>query len=124
MIARLLARYPETVVGIKDSGGDFANTKAMLDEFPGFRVFCGSETFLTDTLAHGGAGCISAAANVNPAAIVQAFLHAGDSATPQRQAGLNAGAQRPRTGADDRLRSSAVSRITARRRISRGRVRR
>ena len=89
LIARLLQRYPETVVGIKDSGGDFANTKVMLDEFPGFRVFCGSETFLTETLAHGGAGCISAAANVNPAAIVQAFLHAGDSASPQRQAGLN-----------------------------------
>jgi 4-hydroxy-tetrahydrodipicolinate synthase len=89
LIARLLKRYPDCVVGIKDSAGDFANTKAMLDEFPGFRVFCGSETFLTDTLANGGAGCISAAANVNPAAIVQAFLHAGDSATPQRQAGLN-----------------------------------
>ena len=89
LIARLIARYPETVIGIKDSGGDFANTKAMLDEFPDFRVFCGSETFLTDTLAHGGAGCISAAANVNPAAIVQAFLHAGDSASLTRQAGLN-----------------------------------
>ncbi|MBL8906203.1 MAG: dihydrodipicolinate synthase family protein [Rhizobiales bacterium] len=90
LIARLIARYPKTVVGIKDSGGDFANTRAMLDEFPGFRVFCGSETFLTETLAHGGAGCISAAANVNPAAILQAFLHAGDSATPTRQTGLNA----------------------------------
>jgi 4-hydroxy-tetrahydrodipicolinate synthase len=90
LIARLLKRFPGTVVGIKDSGGDLANTKAMLDEFPDFRVFCGSETFLTETLAHGGAGCISAAANVNPAAIAQAFLHAGDSATPQRQAGLNA----------------------------------
>jgi len=89
LIERLIARYPDSVVGIKDSGGDFANTKAMLDAFPGFRVFCGSETFLTDTLAHGGAGCISAAANVNPAAIVQAFLHAGDSASPTRQAGLN-----------------------------------
>jgi len=90
LIARLLKRHPQSIVGIKDSGGDFANTKAVLDEFPGFRVFCGSEVFLTDTLAHGGAGCISAAANVNPAAIVQACLHAGDSGSPQRQAGLNA----------------------------------
>ena len=89
LIGRLIGDYPDTVIGIKDSGGDFANTKAMLDEFPGFRVFCGSETFLTDTLAHGGAGCISAAANVNPAAIVTAFHHAGDSASPTRQAGLN-----------------------------------
>src|SRR5207248_1801355 len=65
LIERLIKRYPATVIGIKDSGGDFAHTKAMLDRFKGFRVFCGSERFLTDTLGHGGAGCISATANLN-----------------------------------------------------------
>jgi 4-hydroxy-tetrahydrodipicolinate synthase len=73
LIARLIARYPETVVGIKDSGGDFRNTKAMIDAFPGFRVFCGSERFLLDTMKAGGAGCISALANINPAAIVSLY---------------------------------------------------
>jgi 4-hydroxy-tetrahydrodipicolinate synthase len=71
LIERLLARYPQTVAGIKDSSGDFGNTRAMLDRFAaqGFAVFAGNETFLLATLRGGGAGCISAIANVNPAAI-------------------------------------------------------
>lgn len=73
VIERLLARYGRQVKGIKDSSGDFANTRAMLDAFPGFEVFSGSEKFLLATLRAGGAGCITATANLNPAAIVRAF---------------------------------------------------
>jgi 4-hydroxy-tetrahydrodipicolinate synthase len=73
LIERLIKAYPDTVVGIKDSGGDFANTKAMLEAFPGFKVFCGSEQFLLDTMRHGGAGCISAMANIHPGAIVNLY---------------------------------------------------
>jgi len=73
LIDRLLQRYPGTVAGIKDSSGDWSNTQAMLERFQprGFDVFSGSETFLLATLRAGGAGCISATANVNPAAIAQ-----------------------------------------------------
>ncbi len=73
LIDRLLQRYPGTVAGIKDSSGDWNNTQAMLERFQprGFDVFSGSETFLLATLRAGGAGCISATANVNPAAIAQ-----------------------------------------------------
>jgi 4-hydroxy-tetrahydrodipicolinate synthase len=73
LIERLLARYPGTVAGIKDSSGDFANTKAMLERFQpqGFDVYCGSESLLLATLRDGGAGCISATANVNPRAIAR-----------------------------------------------------
>jgi 4-hydroxy-tetrahydrodipicolinate synthase len=76
LIERLLKAYPETVAGIKDSSGDWANTKAVLDAFAasGFDVFPGSETFLLAGLRAGGVGCISATANVNPAAIAR--LHA------------------------------------------------
>ncbi|CAN5467932.1 dihydrodipicolinate synthase family protein [soil metagenome] len=90
LIERLIRRYPETVIGIKDSGGDFSHTKAMLDAFPGFRVFCGSEVFLRDTMLGGGAGCISASANVNPAAIVAAFQRYDQPDGPDRQASLAA----------------------------------
>ncbi len=69
LIGRLLKAYPDTVVGVKDSSGDWSNTKAMLDSFPGFRVFAGSEAFLLQNMRNGGVGCISATANVNPAAI-------------------------------------------------------
>ena len=73
LIERLLQRYPGIVAGIKDSSGDWNNTQAMLERFQprGFDVFSGSETFLLATLRAGGAGCISATANVNPAAIAQ-----------------------------------------------------
>jgi 4-hydroxy-tetrahydrodipicolinate synthase len=73
LIERLLARYPDTVAGVKDSSGDWSNTRAMLERFAprGFDVFSGSETYLLATLRGGGAGCISATANVNPAAIAR-----------------------------------------------------
>jgi len=69
LIERLLKDYPRVVVGIKDSSGDWKNTQALLEAFPGFEVFPGSETHLLDALRKGGAGCISATANVNVAAI-------------------------------------------------------
>ena len=68
LIERLLATYPGTVAGVKDSSGDWANTQAMIDAFGkrGFDVFAGSEVFLLRTMRAGGAGCITAGANVNP----------------------------------------------------------
>ena len=69
LIQRLKAAYPETIVGLKDSSGDWDNTKAVLDNVPDFDVFPGSEMFLVPGLKNGGAGCISASANVNPAGI-------------------------------------------------------
>ena len=71
LIERLLKAYPRNIAGTKDSSGDWNNTKATLDAFAkdGFDVFPGSETFLLAGLRNGGKGCISATANVNPAAI-------------------------------------------------------
>jgi 4-hydroxy-tetrahydrodipicolinate synthase len=71
LIERLLKAFPAFVVGIKDSSGDWNNTQSMLKAFPGFEVFPGSESYLLDALRLGGAGCISATANVNVAAMRQ-----------------------------------------------------
>jgi 4-hydroxy-tetrahydrodipicolinate synthase len=65
LVGRLIKAYPETVVGIKDSSGDWQNTAALLERFPGFAVFPGSEVFLLDGLRNGAAGCITATGNVN-----------------------------------------------------------
>jgi 4-hydroxy-tetrahydrodipicolinate synthase len=68
---RLLEKYPKQIAGMKDSSGDWNNTRAFLDAFAGsgFDVFVGSETFLLRNMRHGGKGCISATANVQPGAI-------------------------------------------------------
>lgn len=91
LIERLLKAYPGTVAGVKDSSGNWANTKAMLDAFApaGFDVFVGSETFLLANMRHGGAGCISATANVNPAAIHALYASWQDAAADTQQEKLN-----------------------------------
>ena len=61
---RLITAYPTTVVGIKDSSGDWENLHAMLTRFPGFGIFTGTERFLMRTLQHGGVGGVNAVANV------------------------------------------------------------
>jgi 4-hydroxy-tetrahydrodipicolinate synthase len=66
VIERLIKIYPATVVGIKDSSGDWNNLKAILENFRGFGTFTGSERFLLPTLRLGGVGTISAMANVIP----------------------------------------------------------
>ncbi len=64
LIGRLIASYPDTVVGLKNSSGDWDNIAAMIAAFPGFDVFAGSEEFLLPTLALGGPGCMSATVNL------------------------------------------------------------
>ena len=87
LVERLLKAYPAQVAGMKDSGGDWKNTQAFLDAFAksGFDVFAGSETFLLQNMRHGGAGCISATANVNPGPIAKLFdtWQAADADTQQ-----------------------------------------
>jgi 4-hydroxy-tetrahydrodipicolinate synthase len=71
LVERLVAAYPNAIGGMKDSSGDWNNTRMFLDGFSksGFDVFVGSESFLLANMRNGGAGTISATANVNPAAI-------------------------------------------------------
>ena len=71
LIERLLKRYPKNVAGAKDSSGDWNNSKAMIDTFgkDGFDVFPASESLLSKAMPIGGAGCISATLNMNPAGI-------------------------------------------------------
>jgi 4-hydroxy-tetrahydrodipicolinate synthase len=71
LVERLLTAYSNAIAGMKDSSGDWNNTKTFLDAFATdtFDVFVGSESFLLANMLNGGAGTISATANVNPAAI-------------------------------------------------------
>ena len=89
LAARLHADFPEQVVGIKDSSGDWDNTRKLFD-IDGLIVYPGSELPLIDALDLGGPGCISATANVNMREIVKvvALYDQGDleAARAQQQA--------------------------------------
>jgi 4-hydroxy-tetrahydrodipicolinate synthase len=73
LIGRLLTESPSTIVGLKDSSGDWQNTRSILKEYPVLATFCGSEVVLLETLRNGGAGSITAVGNVNVAGIRQIF---------------------------------------------------
>jgi 4-hydroxy-tetrahydrodipicolinate synthase len=90
LIERLVIRYPKIIVGIKDSSGDWNNTFAMLErKWDDFRVFVGSESFLLANMRSGGAGCISATANVNPAAIDHLYQTWQDGDADSQQQALD-----------------------------------
>ncbi len=74
LVARLRKAFPEQVIGIKDSSGDFDNTRALLG-IDGLVVYPGSEEPLIDALELGAPGCISATANTNAAAIAEVIRH-------------------------------------------------
>jgi 4-hydroxy-tetrahydrodipicolinate synthase len=73
LVGRLIKSYPETIVGLKDSSGDWNNTAALLERYPGFAVFPGSEVFLLDGLRNGAVGCITATGNVNVTGIRRVY---------------------------------------------------
>lgn len=92
LIDRLLGKFPGIVAGVKDSSGDWSNTKAMLEQFKdrGFDVFAGSEVFLLDNMRGGGKGCITATGNVNPGPINHVFRNWGSPEADKLQAGVTA----------------------------------
>ena len=91
LVERLLRQYPGIIAGMKDSSGDWNNTKSFLDAYAtaGFDVFAGSESFLLANMCNGGAGCISATANVNPAAIDRLYREWRNADADAQQEALN-----------------------------------
>lgn len=78
---RLGERFPGTVAGVKDSGGDCAVTASLLQNCPDLSVFTGTEIHLPDLLAAGGAGTICGLAN----AIPRLLRRIADSPSPEER---------------------------------------
>ena len=91
LLEHLVKTYPKTIVGMKDSSGDWVYTESVIKLLAphGFRVYAGSEVFLMSTLRAGGIGCISATANVNPKAIASLAANWKAADADQRQADLD-----------------------------------
>ena len=87
VIERLLKAYPNSIAGLKDSSGNWDNTASVIAAFPQIESYSASESLLVKNIEAGGAGCISASANVNVRGIMALIRGLG---TPQ-EADLLAG---------------------------------
>ena len=82
LVHRLMEAWPDAIVGIKDSTGDTDHLTQFCRELEGISVFAGSEALLSYGLDEGGAGCISATANVTSRLVRSVFD--GDKAAADR----------------------------------------
>ena len=92
LLERLGIAYPDTLAGVKDSSGDWNNTRLLIERFPDLAIFPGAETLLLPALKAGGAGCISASCNVNTRQIRKLYddYRAGAREVEEQQEQLNA----------------------------------
>jgi 4-hydroxy-tetrahydrodipicolinate synthase len=80
LVEKLVSKYPQNIIGMKDSGGDWSHMDEIIKSIPGFSLYTGSEKFLLSALRAGGAGCISASANLTSpeaAAVYEAWKRGG-----------------------------------------------
>jgi len=70
LVQKLHTKFPNVVVGIKDSSGDWENTQALL-RIEGLVVYPGSELPIIAAIKLGAPGCISATANLNSTDIAE-----------------------------------------------------
>ena len=65
-IARLVAKYPRVVAGIKDSAADWPHTLSLLRQFPMLSIFVGAEHHVPQAMQNGGVGTICGMSNLVP----------------------------------------------------------
>jgi 4-hydroxy-tetrahydrodipicolinate synthase len=90
LVARLLAEFPETIAGMKDSSNDAHLQTEILAAHRDFVVFPGSESDLLAAKRRGCAGCISGSVALWPE-LAQAVFRGEDIARAQVLARLRAG---------------------------------
>jgi 4-hydroxy-tetrahydrodipicolinate synthase len=66
LMRRLDERYPGTIAGLKDSGGDIEFTQNIIRRFSHLSVFTGTEIHVPDLLSSGARGTVCGLANVMP----------------------------------------------------------
>lgn len=66
LVARLREAFPGIVTGVKDSGGDWDHTRALLKDHSDLVILIGDERHLAQGVRMGGQGAISGVANFAP----------------------------------------------------------
>jgi 4-hydroxy-tetrahydrodipicolinate synthase len=92
LVERLLKAFPGVFKGVKDSSGNWENTRGYVEHFAkdGFEVYAGDDSLLLANLRAGGAGCITAASNVNCSVGARIYANCNTEAGEQAQVILTA----------------------------------
>jgi 4-hydroxy-tetrahydrodipicolinate synthase len=69
----LYKEFPETIVGLKESEGNFSFAKELLAKLPGFSLFVGNEAHIREAMLLGAKGTICGLANIYPELILSLF---------------------------------------------------
>lgn len=73
LVERLLARFGDRIVGVKDSTGDLESSLTLAAEFPDLAVFTGDDRVMPELRLSGGAGMIGGMPNLFAADAVAIF---------------------------------------------------
>jgi 4-hydroxy-tetrahydrodipicolinate synthase len=78
LIGRLKSAYPQLIMGVKDSGGDWAFTEALLARHGDLAILVGDERHLAAGVRLGAKGAISGLANICPAEVLPLVERGGN----------------------------------------------
>ena len=73
LIDALIESHGELICGLKDSTGDWDSTEAYIRRYPKLKIFPGTDVLLLRALKIGGAGTITATADINPDGIRRVY---------------------------------------------------
>jgi 4-hydroxy-tetrahydrodipicolinate synthase len=88
IIEGLLESHGGQLYGLKDSSGDWDNSKLLIDSYPQLKVYTGSDKLISKALAGGAAGAITALSSAFPRvarAVYDAHHGGGDVAAAQER---------------------------------------
>lgn len=78
LIGRLRKAFPDVIIGVKDSSGDWPYTQQLLAAHKDIAILIGDERFLAEGIRRGGQGAISGLANVRPDLLRSMIDHGQD----------------------------------------------
>ena len=79
-IRQLTDSFPKQIAGVKDSSGDLENTLQLVRDFPDLDIFTGDDDLLWPLVKAGGAGSVTATANITPHLLATIWQAAMDGA--------------------------------------------
>jgi 4-hydroxy-tetrahydrodipicolinate synthase len=84
IIDKLYAAYPENILGVKDSLGNFDESLELIQKYPHLKIYVGNDTDTSELVRHGACGAITAMSNLVPNLMRSLYDYGKDESKPNR----------------------------------------